>query len=246
MTLPSAVRYRNFLARQDGAERSGNRLLKLTMKSPFRGDIWLREAGSDEDTFKEIVQKRVYDDLLGLHDCKYVMDLGANVGVATRLFASAYPAAKIFAVEPDAENLTVLNRNVSALARAARCNVCRAAVWDRDGTLSLTPPPRGIEYNAIRATEGDGGPGANVVDGFSMDSLVRRSGFPQIDLLKVDVEGAESRMFQGNLHWLDRVGMIAIEFHGDSRHESGFDAAMKAHKFIVADSNPHTVVAHRA
>src|SRR4051794_19931215 len=92
MSLASALRYRRALLRQRRNRASPQRLMKFRMHRPFIGDIWLRELGSDEDTFKEVVVKQVYGHLLAdVKDCQYVMDLGANIGFASRLFAAAYP-----------------------------------------------------------------------------------------------------------------------------------------------------------
>jgi len=216
------------------------------MRRPFDGDIWLREVGSDEDTFKEIVVKQVYNRLFDqVKGCGYLIDLGANIGLASRLFANTFPGCKIFAVEPDANNFTLLQRNLASLIGSGRCAAERAAVWDRDAKVNLGAPPDGTGFNAIRVSpEGNGD--AHFVDGYTMSTLFARSAFPRIDVLKVDVEGAEVELFHGDVSWLERVGMLAIEFHGDSRAQSGFDAMMARYGFKVDDSHAHTVLATRA
>jgi hypothetical protein len=74
-----------------------------------------------------------------------------------------------------------------------------------------------------------------------MQSIYQRSGFQEVDLLKVDIEGAEVQLLQGDLSWLDHVRVVAIEFHGDSRKESGFDEIMKGRRII--DDSSHTTLA---
>lgn len=78
-----------------------------------------------------------------------------------------------------------------------------------------------------------------------MNQILADSGFPHIDLLKVDIEGAETQLFADNLEWLEHTRMIAIEFHGDSREESGFDETMKRYRFRVIEANSHTTLAIR-
>lgn len=76
-----------------------------------------------------------------------------------------------------------------------------------------------------------------------MQTIFERSGFDRIDLLKVDIEGAEVQLLQGAGDWLTKVNAIAIEFHGNSRAESGFDQLTQG--FRIADESPHTVLAIR-
>jgi hypothetical protein len=73
-----------------------------------------------------------------------------------------------------------------------------------------------------------------------------RGTYEMLDILKVDIEGAEVELFKGDVGWLSRVRAIAIEFHDDSREVSGFDRLMRDHGFRVLDSNPHTVLALKA
>jgi hypothetical protein len=83
------------------------------------------------------------------------------------------------------------------------------------------------------------------VQGFTMEEILASSAFQQVDLLKVDIEGAEVELFRNDLGWLDRVGAIAIEFHGRSRDESGFDQMLTEHGFKVCAEDSHTVLAIR-
>ena len=64
-------------------------------------------------------------------------------------------------------------------------------------------------------------------------------------LSKIDIEGTEETLFMGDSAWIEKVKLIAIEFHGDSRLRSGFDDIMKRLGFTVDDSYPYTVVAWR-
>jgi FkbM family methyltransferase len=246
MSLPSAIRYRNLLVREARGAASPEKVIRLRMRRPFPGDVWLREAGSDRSTFREVVLVGIYEALArGLRDCEYVMDLGANIGLASRFFAAAFPPCKIFAVEPDAQNFALLERNLSWLGSQGRSQVFRAAVWDRDEAVSLGLPPQGLNFDAIRVAGASASGRGTSVPGQTMATLMERSGFPRVDLLKVDVEGAEVEMFRGDLSWLERVRAIAIEFHQDSRERSGFDCIMQRFGFRLDNSHPHTVTAFR-
>lgn len=48
-----------------------------------------------------------------------------------------------------------------------------------------------------------------------MEDLFDEFGTSTVDLLKVDIEGAEQAIFSAPTPWLCRVGTLLIELHGD-------------------------------
>ena len=252
LTPGSLVRYRDFLLREAAGRLREGELLSLRMRHPISGDIWIREKGSDYYTFKEIIHDEVYRPIIrNLRDCRFIVDIGANIGLATRYFAHFYPNGSFCVVEPDQGNFRVLERNIGRLAREGRCRALRNAVWDRGATVAIEMPGGGSgSYDSYYATEYDQDDSdrdpSQLVEAMTIEEILRTTGFPRIDLLKVDVEGAEARLFDGDLGWLGRIGTIAIEFHGGSRAESGFDEAMRRFEFSVREPNAHTVIASKA
>lgn len=47
----------------------------------------------------------------------------------------------------------------------------------------------------------------------TLEMLMKKTGLMTIDLLKVDIDGAEIELFKGDCSWLRNVGVIAIELH---------------------------------
>jgi FkbM family methyltransferase len=219
-------------------------IIRLDVKSPFAAEVWLRRFTSDDDTLDEVIRRGVYNVVIRrLPDRRYVIDVGANIGLATLFFASAYPQCQILAVEPDERNFALLKRNVGELVTAGRCKVLKSAVWKCDSELWINAnaklPSR--SFNGIQVT--DRPSEGQSVSGRTLAQFIEQSGFPHIDLLKIDVEGAEAELFNGDVNWLDRVNAIAIEFHEDSRVRSRFDKVVQQRGFTVDDAGQHTVVA---
>jgi hypothetical protein len=53
------------------------------------------------------------------------------------------------------------------------------------------------------------------MDGWDVPALMARAGFGRVDLLKIDIEGAEIDLLLKNAErWLPRVRNLSIEFHG--------------------------------
>lgn len=245
MTLGSLLRYRDVTIREASGDLKGHQVVSLRMKQPILGTVLLRECVSDLLTFEEIVVERVYESIYrSLVHCSTVIDLGANIGLASLYFATCHPSSQIFAVEPHFANYAMLVANMRVLSNAGRCKCLHGAVWDSEEPVVIDVSQEPTRYNRCTVREAAAAQqGSPAVSGFTIKKIIELSGFPMVDLLKVDIEGAERELFRGNPEWLDRVRAIAIEFHGDARSTSNFDGIMKDRSFAITDSQQHTVLA---
>ena len=244
MSLPSALAYWRLERARGKVGSDRQELVPLKLKTPIAGTVWIRNGGTDSEILTEIVSDTSYRALLpALSRCEYVIDLGANIGLTSRFIETNYPGASFVVVEPDQENFEILSRNLGDLTRQGRCRMLHRAVWSDDRLLALEAvgPLQFDSFQARPAEEKD----SSAVQGITIQEVIHVSGFPRIDLLKVDIEGAETELFKGSLDWLRLVHAIAIEFHGNSREESGFDRIMQRYGFVLLDAGPPTFVAVR-
>jgi FkbM family methyltransferase len=245
MSFRSVARCRDYCLRLGRGESSGERTLVVNVTSPIHGEIVLREVPADWWTFEEVVREQVYKGVLPyISRCETVIDLGANIGLAALYFANQYPASRVFAVEPNPANYALLNVNLQALVDSGRCQTFNAAIWGRETLLVANPLPSPERYNCFSVREilpEEHCP--TPLKGMPMVDLVAVSGFTTVDILKVDIEGAEVQLFRGNLDWLERVRALLIEFHDESRQESDFDAIMRRYHFRIHEETRHTVLA---
>jgi FkbM family methyltransferase len=241
LTARSILKLRDYEIRAMKGDQPKQRTLQLDLKLPESFSIVLRETGSDILTFQEVLRDEVYKDVIRqMHQCNTVIDLGANIGLTTLYFAHHFKSAQILAVEPNPDSYRMLQTNTGPLT--ARCRTLQAAVWNKRQALTgdFSSPDH---YSAFKTKESARAIDEGSIIGLPIDQLIRISGFEMIDLLKVDIEGAEVQLFDGDLDWLNRIRAIAIEFHSDSRKVSKFDEIMRQYNFRVDDSNAHTVVA---
>jgi FkbM family methyltransferase len=176
----------------------------------FRGHAepaWVRAKSSDIHVFEQMFLKQEYSEV-PLINPEWIVDAGANIGLAALYFLLRYPTARVLAIEPSPTNFAVMEQNLAPHAR--RCSLLRAAVWCETGHVALqfADVPRAewaIQVQA--AAHGD-------VPAFDMATLMQRFGINRISLLKMDVEGAEAEIFAANTSWLSQVEMMAIELHG--------------------------------
>jgi FkbM family methyltransferase len=199
----------------------------------------LRPGSHDLCTFDELFREDVYAAAVqAAQPIRTMIDLGANIGLASLYVLGRSPAARIVALEPDQDNYRLLVGNVRAYPQVQAWAAAAAAA---DGPVRFLAAPDHVSAGAVTHT---GDPNARVVEGLSMATILERAGFSLVDLLKIDIEGGETELFKEPLDWLSRVRVLAIEFHGDSRRASNFDAVMSAAGFRIHDGS-HTVVAVR-
>lgn len=179
------------------------------------GPVWLRPGGIDVTVFEKIFLADEYE-LPFTAAPRRIVDAGAHIGLASRFFAHRYPAARILALEPMAANLAVLRRNAAV---APQIEVLPGALWGRSAPLAGSG---GESWAHVMAEAGPADPGA--IRGITIPDILAHTGWDRIDLLKLDVEGAEREIFAaGAAAWLPRVGAIAIELH--DRFAPGCSAA---------------------
>lgn len=217
---------------------------RIRTRPPFPNDILLRKDTTDLETFDEIFVAEIYASVCKLQKCDYIVDLGANIGLASLMFVMRYPKARIFALEPAEENFSLLQHNLSTGLKSGRIQAEQAAIWNSSTVLKIEHMTEG-RFSGTRVADHSKDAAADSVRAYAMPTLLERAGFPHIDLLKVDIEGAEVALLEGDTSWLEKVNLLAIEFHGDSRQESGFDALMAAKGFDTSNPTPHTTIARR-
>lgn len=170
---------------------------------------------SDRDVFGQIFFCQEYRHV-PLDRPASIVDLGANVGYSSAYFLSMYPSAQVVAVEPDDRNVAMCSENLRAYG--SRATVIHGAVWAdcRILTLSVGRYRDGREWSTQVVAEPTEDVGAKSVRGYDMESILARCDSPVIDLVKIDIEGAERQLFAGATDsWLPRVRNLCIELHGD-------------------------------
>ena len=169
--------------------------------------MYLRTYEGDIAVFYEIFWRKVYDvPQLDIASLRTIIDAGANIGMASLFFRSQAPNAKIFSIEPDADNFQLLQKNT---IHDEQIICIHAAIDNEDGLVHLSKSQ--LAYNTKVAENFSG----EKVTALSMASLMQRHNIYFIDLLKIDVEGFEHKIFSSNLQWLDHVHNVLIEIHSE-------------------------------
>lgn len=245
MDLPSILRLRRHAVRPSSTGIHADERFALNMRWPFKGRVFLRARGSDILTFNEVIKQQVYGGIPErLHRCRSIVDLGANIGLTSLYLAARFPEAEILALEPNPHTYSVLTTNLQELVSSGRCRTVQAAVWSANRALVGDSSGGADHFSAFATREAPAEAASEAtITGLTMPQVIAESGFSFVDLVKVDIEGAEVELLKGDQSWLARVGAVAIEFHGNSRVVSGFDRVMAEHGFTVWDDGSHTTLA---
>jgi FkbM family methyltransferase len=179
--------------------------------------VYLRIDTSDFCAYRDILifRTKFYDPEIPGFNPTTIVDAGAHIGMASILFALKYPSARIIAIEPENSNFGALIRNTSPYKNITPI---QAALWREDGQVALGPSnahPKG----AFRIDQN----GQQSVRAITMDTVMHETGIVSIDLLKVDIEGAEIEVFE-SCPWIKNVQITAIELH--ERVRPGCSAAV--------------------
>ena len=187
------------------------KLCKATIPGS-RTKVLLRLGSSDISVFNGIFRWLEYGWDLDRKP-QTIIDGGAYIGLSAIYFTMRYPGVRVIAVEASEQNFDLLVRNTSAFPNIQPVH---AALWPQPGSLVLTDPGTGLWGLQVKeAVSPDGAAGelADSVRAITIGDIIREHGIDRIDLLKVDIEGAEKELFGEPGPWLDQVDAICIELH---------------------------------
>jgi FkbM family methyltransferase len=194
----------------EGGERKG--LVELRVRG-IRNPIKLRAKTTDFAVFVQVILNEQYA-LKLTGPVKYILDAGANVGLASIYFLEHYPTARVIAIEPDPGNFEMCKLNLAGYSD--RVSLVNAAVCSKDGFVSVSRNTYlgGREW-ATQVVPVDEN-AEIVVPSKTVKSFIDEFGFPSIDILKMDIEGSELRVFRdGETQFLSRTACCAVECHGE-------------------------------
>jgi FkbM family methyltransferase len=198
-----------------------NRPVMCRVSRPhLKHEFVVRIPSTDVLVFRQIFDRGEYEFEVR-RPPRVIVDAGANVGLSTIFFANKYPDARIIAVEPEARNFAMLANNVAPYANVTPVE---AAVWSENTDIDLFDPGIGSwGFLTRRRTDVVAGRWCQKVRGFTIDRLLDDFGLAHVDVLKLDIEGAEREVLNDSTAWIGRVDAIIAELH--DRFQSGCRAA---------------------
>jgi len=180
----------------------------------FGRDFYYHYKPAFDITFEELFKKGIYT-FTTSNTSPVIIDCGANMGLSLLFFSINYPSAKIYAFEPDVSVLESLEKNIKTY-QMDNVELIKKAVWNKNETLEFfTDKGMGgrlkCDYHDQISTK---------VEAIRLKEFISDK---HIDLLKMDIEGAEYTVIEDCEPVLNQIDNIFIEYHSMVNEEQKLD-----------------------
>lgn len=197
-----------FPARRTSAEIEWERLRNfprytLTESLLFEKKIRIPDTASYLFIHDELFNKEIYK-FRTVNPKPYIIDCGANIGLSLIYFKKLYPEAKVVAFEPDEKIFEALQFNLQSFA-FPEVNLINKACWNEETTLQFYSEGADGGRTAVYADRN------NVIEvqAVRLKDYLSRT----VDMLKLDIEGAEYVVLKDCKDNLKLVENIFVEYH---------------------------------
>jgi FkbM family methyltransferase len=189
-----------------------------TERVPFAGgelrfvrSWWWHEA-SAEGFAEEIAPYFAVVDAAGRgRDYRTIIDAGASTGMFTVAAAMRYPDARIHAFEPSPRQRILFQRNVRLNRVVPRVTVWPLGLWNVEGMLAFRTHGSMSSFEPVSMLPA----GLPFAERVRVTTLDRWAGAMTVDLIKMDIEGAELEALAGAREVLarDRPDVLVQAYH---------------------------------
>ena len=195
------------------------------IKHPFK----LRKGSSDIAVFHQVFINKEYSFNAGFNP-RFIIDGGGNVGLGALYFANVYPDAKIVSVEPESDNYNMLIDNTSAYDNIYPI---QSGLWNKSTYLKVKDIGLGDWGFVVEEYDKED---AETFRALSIADIMIQYKVEEIDILKLDIEGAEKEVFTNNYdRWLPKTKILIVELHDRMKAgcSSAFIKAMAQYNFTI-------------
>jgi FkbM family methyltransferase len=207
--------------------------MRLVLDMQTEKDYWL-------GTYEPQLQSAILD---FVRPGKVAYDVGANIGYISLLLAKTVgQQGHVFSFEALPANIERMRQNVSLNQMEARISVIDRAVSDSEDPVNFLTSPSG----GMGRVEGSVGrqispTGSLPVAGTSLDHFVYQEGNPPPEILKMDIEGGETRALPGMSRiLLEDHPIVLLELHGPDATQIAWDILEKTgyHLYLMNTKYP--------
>jgi FkbM family methyltransferase len=136
-----------------------------------------------------------------------IIDAGSYIGDVSIYYLNRYKGCKIVAIEPNPDNHALAASNL--LPYSSRVRLINKGLWSSNTTLYLAG-----SYSGAAVVDVDSGNG--FIECTDIKTIIRENNIEKIDIIKLDIEGAEKEVILNNSKdWLSITRIVIVEFHGE-------------------------------
>jgi FkbM family methyltransferase len=190
-----------------------NKARYTPMKIKLLGkDFRIADAPSFYYSYHEIFTEKIYHFNTNSKQ-PLILDCGSNYGTSIAYFKEIYPNAKVIGFEPDPKIFSILKENIETRG-LKDVELLNYGLWKEETTLTF---------------ESEGADGGRISDdtdssnsiGIKTKKLSDYLKDTKVDMLKMDIEGAEIQVLKEAQDYLANAENIFIEFHSFQNEPQG-------------------------
>jgi FkbM family methyltransferase len=195
---------------------------------------------SNLDSFQEIFFGFEYQSPWSLDDCKSMIDLGANIGMATQYFLTQAPLEKVILVEANPALAKHLKTQLGRFNLDCQFEVQEVCVSGASGQEVEFC----IDHNNRDSGIGRSGHNKETIrlKTIALSELISQSQWGRVDILKMDIEGAEHDIIDKEPESLKNFRYLFCEVHGESQQRESFHKQIENLGFevkILSSQDPY-------
>jgi FkbM family methyltransferase len=171
-------------------------------------------------TYKELFEKNIYEFKTSTVK-PIIIDCGANMGLSVLYFSKQFPHAEIVAFEPDLSVLPFLEKNINS-QELNNVKLYKNAVWTKEEELTFYTDKNmggriGVEYKNQTPIK---------IKALRLKDFLKQP----VDMLKMDIEGAEYEVLKDCEELLYNVKNIFLEYHSFYNEEQHLEEILSIFK----------------
>jgi FkbM family methyltransferase len=170
-----------------------------------------------------------------------IIDAGANVGYTSIYLAEKFPHSKVYSIEPDKGNFEQLTKNLEINDLKGVVTPMRMALHGTAGLNLLTKDDfRDGKDWAITIEETKH---SSDLQSISVGEILKKFNLTHLDILKIDIEGAERFLFTEDcdLEYLKKTSCIIIEIHDEFNCREHIYSVLGKNGFLIIDLGESTI-----
>ncbi len=207
--------------------------------------FFLRKFSSDLPVFKQLIIQGEYSKIINILnksniEALTIIDAGANIGIATQQFKKAFPNAKVICIEPDDDNVSMIQKTIEG-NNFSDVFIEKAGLLDSNTFLKIS---NNYRDNAKWSLQVDPTDAVSDLYAITIPSIIKKYSLGTIDLLKIDIEGAEAQIFRNTEHikeFLSYVKVLCLEVHEEYITVSEVHDILRKHNFHCVRNKDLTI-----
>lgn len=205
---------------------------KLQSRTLLGKKVYFKDGYSYLSSINEVFVNHCYK-FVSDNPKPIIIDCGANIGISVIYFKQFYPDSTVIAFEPDSSNFELLEKNVSAF-QFSGVSLFKKAVWIHNDSVSF------LETSSQESRIENSNDSKNSVPAARLKDYLQSP----VDLLKIDIEGAEYDVLMDCAENLKNVKNLFVEYHSFLNQEQRLSGLLlllrtSGFRYFIQEAYPH-------